>query len=176
MSIPSHYVFGRDTFPPRTVVLVSAATALPALIGFWGTFDLIKGIYASVYLIGVIAWYLLIQVKLRCANCRYYNKLCPRGLGKLAPRLYRADTGAPALGGKLAKWFWPLWFAGLPALAFLLLLAIDFSWTTLVFAGAFAVTTPVYFIIERRFCCAECLNRGTCLRLQSLLQKDVKRD
>jgi len=176
MSRENRYLFGRDTFPPRTVVFVSIATVLPALIGFWGTFDLIKGIYASVYLIGVIAWYLLIQVKLRCTNCRYYNKLCPRGLGKLAPHLYRADTGAPALGGKLARWFWPFWFAGLPTLGFLLLIAFDFSWTTLVFAGVFAVTAPTYFIIERRFCCAECLNRSNCGRLEPLFHKDVKRD
>lgn len=175
MTYEKQHLFGRDSFRPRTVVLVNAATIIPALLGFWGTFDLLNGIYASIYIIGVMAWYVLIQVKLRCSNCRYYNKLCPRGLGKLAPHLYRADTGAPALGGKVAKWFWPFWFAGLPAAGFLILIGLEFSWSTLIFAAAFALATPIYFIVERKFCCAECINRMSCGRLQPLFQKETKR-
>jgi len=155
---------GRERFPAKTVAFVTALIAIPPLIGFWGTFDFLKGYYASIYLAASIAWYLLGQLKFRCVSCPYYGKSCPRGLSKIAPLLFRAETGVSAFGVKVDKVFWPYWYAGVPAFGFLILLLTRFSWTTIIFAAAFAITFGVAWAVDRRYCCAECKCHTNCAR------------
>jgi hypothetical protein len=153
-----------DGFSLKRIILVNLATIAAALVGFWGTFDFLGGVYASVYLAVVAAWYIIIQVRFLCASCYYYNKPCPRGLGKIAPHLFRRDSGAPAIGNKLARIFWPYWYFGLPALGFAALLLFHFRWLTVFFAAAFAVTGAVSAVVNRQWCCRECHNSVTCAR------------
>jgi hypothetical protein len=143
---------------------VTAGTAAPPLIGFWGTFDLGRGIFATVYLAVCLLWFIVIQTKLVCTNCAYYDKVCARGLGKLAPLLYRQGTGLDVWGGRLGRVFWPYWYAGVPLLGFALLLIFRFSWATLIFAAVFVVAAALSLIINRTQCCTNCLVRNLCLR------------
>ncbi len=151
-------------FSLKRVILVNAVFAAAPLVAFWGTFDFLGGVYASVYLAVTAAWYIFIQVRLLCTNCFYYNKTCPRGLGKIAPQLFRRDSGAPGVGNKLARIFWPYWYFGVPALAFVVLLISRFRWQTVGFAAAFAATGTASALVNRRWCCGSCYNREACAR------------
>ena len=150
------YNFTREEPPVRIIVLLTGVTAAAALVAFWGTFDLAKGIYAIVYLAVTVAWYVFFQVRLLCTNCVYYNERCPRGLGKVAPHLFRRDSGAAVIGGKLAMVFWPYWFIGVPVVGFALALVSHFRWTTFVYGVVFGVAAGATAYVQRRFCLTDC--------------------
>lgn len=158
------YIFGRERYSAKTVTLVTVVTALPPVIGFWGTFDVARGFFASTYLAVFLLWYLIIQPKLVCTNCSYYDRVCARGLGKVSASLYRAGTGHDVWGTRLSRIFWPYWYAVVPALGFLYLLISSFSWPTVIFAAAFGATTVVAFFVRRNYCCVNCLIRDSCPR------------
>lgn len=159
-----YYPFGRASYPARTVVLVTIVTLLPPLIGFWGTFDVARGYFASVYLGVFLFWYILAQPKIACTNCPYFGKMCARGLGKIAALLYRAVPGQEARGRRLANMFWRYWYAGVPVVGFAYLLLFRFNWTTVIFGAAFVVAAGLSYVVGRNQCCMNCLVRDTCLR------------
>jgi hypothetical protein len=160
----SLYILGRERFSAKTVALVTAVTALPPLIAFWGTFDFARGFFASAYLAVCFFWYIVVQPKLACSNCAYYGKVCPSGLGKLSVLLYRPGPGYEVWGAKVARIFWRYWYAGVPVLGFAYLLVFRFSLSTAIFAVAFLAATALYFLVQRKLCCADCLVRNICRR------------
>jgi hypothetical protein len=160
----SLYPFGRESFSKKAVILVTAVTALPALIGFWGTFDVGRGFLASIYLAGCLFWYVVVQPKLICTHCAYYGKTCARGLGAVARLLYRSGTGHEVWGARLGKVFWPWWYVGLPAAVFIYLLLFRFSWPAVAFAAGFAVTSALALFVNRNYCCVNCAMRTACRR------------
>ncbi|UCH77761.1 MAG: hypothetical protein JSU81_08530 [Candidatus Coatesbacteria bacterium] len=164
MTNGSLYPFGRESYSKKAVIFVTAVTALPALIGFWGTFDVGRGFPASIYLAVCLFWYVVVQPKLICTHCAYYGKVCARGLGAVAQLLYRSGTGHEVWGARLGKVFWPWWYAGLPAAAFAYLLLFRFSWLVVVFAAGFVVTSALALLVNRNQCCLNCLMRTVCRR------------
>jgi len=160
----SLYPFGRESFSKKAVIFVTTVTALPALLGFWGTFDVGRGFLASIYLGVCLFWYVVVQPKLICTHCAYYGKVCARGLGMISRLLYRSGTGHEVWGARLGKVFWPWWYVGLPAAAFAYLLAFEFSWATVVFAAGFAVSSAAALFVNRNQCCLVCLMRAACRR------------
>jgi hypothetical protein len=139
-------------------------TLLPPLIGFWGTFDVARGYFASIYLGVFLFWYILIQPKIACTGCPYYGKTCARGLGNLSAVLFRSAPGQEPRGVRLTKMFWVYWYAGVPLLGFAYLLLFRFSWFTAVFGAAFVATAFLSYVVGRNQCCAACLVRDTCYR------------
>lgn len=139
-------------------------TALPPVLGFWGTFDIARGFFASAYLALCVFWYVIIQPKLVCTSCAYYDGVCARGLGKVSALLYRAGPGNGVWGTRLGRIFWSYWYAGVPALGFLYLLIFRFSWATVIFAAAFFATVALAFFVGRNYCCVGCLVRNSCRR------------
>lgn len=136
------------------------------MIGFWGTFDIARGYFASVYLGVFLFWCILAQPKIACTSCAYYGKTCARGLGKVAALLYRSAPGIEqeTPGLRLARIFWRYWYAGVPLVGFAYLLVFRFAWPTVIFGAAFAVTAFLSYVVGRNQCCAACLVRDTCFR------------
>lgn len=164
MTYEDRYIFGRERYSAKAVILVSVLTALPPIVGFWGTFELVRGYFASIYLAVCVFWYIVVQPKLVCASCAYYGGVCARGLSKISELLYRPNAVRGGWGEKLAVYFWRYWYAGVPAGGFLYLLAFRFSWQTAVFFMVFVASAVAAYLIFRNYCCVNCLARNTCLR------------
>ncbi len=153
------YGIDRENYGGKTVALVSVAAAIPALIAFWGTFDIARGVFAVTYFAVILCWYILLRPMLICVNCHYYGKTCLYGLGKVAPLVFRRDIGNDVWGIRLGRFFWPYWYIGVPALGFAFLLVSNFEWRTVVYAGVFGGASVAYFLIDRSFYCGDCLCR-----------------
>lgn len=164
MTDENPYIFGRERYSAKAVCFVTAVTALPPVIGFWGTFDIAHGVFASAYLAVCLFWYIVVQPKLVCANCVYYDSVCARGLGKVAALLYRPGSGYEGWGAKIAAFFWRYWYAGVPTCGFLYLLIFRLSWPTVIFAAFFVAAALAAYLVSRNYCCVNCLVRNTCLR------------
>jgi hypothetical protein len=160
----NRYIFGRESYSVKAVCLVTFVTALPPVIGFWGTFDIAGGIFASAYLAVCLFWYIVVQPKVVCTSCAYYNGVCARGLGKIAALLYRPTVDQDGGGPKLAVIFWRYWYAAVPACGFIYLLIFRFSWMTVIFCGAFVTTAVLAYLVTRNYCCADCQARNSCFR------------
>lgn len=139
-----------DVYSAKAVAVLTAAITVAAVAGFWATFDLFKGIYASVYLAVCALWYLLLQTKLRCVNCRYFDRTCGRGLGRIASLLFRADSGSELWGARLARVFWPYWFFVVPTLGIIYILVFHFTWLELIYGAVFGVAAVSAFIVDWR--------------------------
>lgn len=159
-----YYAFGRASYSAKTVIFVTAVTLLPPLIGFWGTFDVARGYFASIYLGVFLFWYILIHPRIACASCAYYGKTCARGLGNISALLYRSTPGREQRGMRVARGFWLYWYTGVPLVGFAYLIIFRFSWSTVIFAAAFVATVFVSNVVNRNLCCATCLVRETCFR------------
>lgn len=164
MTGENRYIFGRERHSAKAVCLVTVVTALPPVIGFWGTFDVARGIFASAYLAVCFFWYIVVQPKLVCTSCAYYDGVCARGLSKIAALLYRPAVGHDGWEAKLAAYFWRYWYAGVPACGFLYLLVFHFSWITVIFCAAFVAAAVSAYLLTRNYCCVDCMVRNTCFR------------
>ncbi len=146
--------------PARTtagrVIAAVAGITLTPLAGFWCSFDVARGVYASVYLAVCILWFLIIYPKAMCVNCARYDKRCARGLGKVAALLFRPDTGSEIWGIRLSRVFWPYWFFGVPALGVTLVLVFHPSWRAVAYAAVFAVCALFSWTVEKRVSVPEC--------------------
>jgi len=139
----------RKYYSPLAVAAATGSTALTPLVGFWVTFDLADGLYASVYLAGCALWFILILPKLRCVNCYYFDKLCPIGGGKMAPVFFRADSGSDLWARRAGKAFWPYWYFGVPALGLALALLINPAWRALIHGAIFLAAAIISWAVNR---------------------------
>ncbi len=157
---------GRERYSPLTIIINNVLFALILITGaalcglLWrplGWIYAITGLVMAVFVLRALV----------CVHCRYYDKWCATGWGKLAALMFRKgdeEHFSDCPGVKMAPWFYfdllffPLLCGGIAAYT-----KPDTSLDLLaLLAAALLVEGYVFAILIRRRTCAECRMRGEC--------------